>query len=213
MSTDNPKISLYVPQAIYDAFIQFKDDRGLSMSQAGIVILCEYFGLEQTIQEITKRTTVGGVTLQAFQDTQAQVSELQSQLSLLESNLPLLDELEERLSIIESRLSNPDDSSKLLSGSQDKLLLVETEFNKLSEKLTTKQLAYRLGISSTSSITNQARKPEKDFRDWSKDKDPDGIAWKSFRENNKIYYSPVGDTPSELLSKLQVWIQENPQSN
>jgi hypothetical protein len=209
MSTDNPKISLYVPQVVYDAFIKFRDERGLSMSQAGIVILAEYFGLQQTIQETTKGTTVGGVTLDAFQNIQSQLSELQHQFFLFQSNTELLDELERRLSIIEEKLYSLKETSEPLSDTNSELPLFKTFSTHLTEKLITKQLVSRFGVSSSTSITNQARKPEKEFIDWSRDKDPDGIAWKSFKENDVLYYSPVDDTPSELLSKLQDWLKEN----
>jgi hypothetical protein len=46
MATDNPKISGYVPQAIYDKVMHFKTTRGCaSVSQAVTAILEEYFGL------------------------------------------------------------------------------------------------------------------------------------------------------------------------
>ena len=63
MPTDNPKISLYVPQVIYDRFSEFAKQQGLSMSQAGIVVLAEYFGLQEALKETTEGTTIGGVTL------------------------------------------------------------------------------------------------------------------------------------------------------
>ena len=45
MPTENPKVSAYVPQPIYDHLLAFKADRNLSVSQAVIAILEEYFGL------------------------------------------------------------------------------------------------------------------------------------------------------------------------
>lgn len=45
MPTENPKISAYVPQVVYDRFKQFQEERGLSMSQAAIELLAEYFGI------------------------------------------------------------------------------------------------------------------------------------------------------------------------
>lgn len=82
MPTDNPKISLYVPQQIYDRFKEFQEERKLSMSQAGIVILAEYFGLKETIKEITEGTTVGGVTLFEFQELKNKVFELEKKVDL-----------------------------------------------------------------------------------------------------------------------------------
>ena len=48
MATNNPKVSGYVPQHVFDRFEQFYQERGLSMSQAVNEILAEYFGLEQS---------------------------------------------------------------------------------------------------------------------------------------------------------------------
>ncbi len=46
MATDNPKISGYVPKAIYDKVMEFKTTGGYaSVSQAVTAILEEYFGL------------------------------------------------------------------------------------------------------------------------------------------------------------------------
>lgn len=81
MPTDNPKISLYVPQKIYDRFKEFQEEQQLSMSQAGIVILAEYFGLEETIKEITEGTTIGGVTLDSFKEVENRVNKLEIELS------------------------------------------------------------------------------------------------------------------------------------
>jgi len=46
MPTENPKISAYVPQIIYDRFKQFQEERSLSMSQAAIELFAEYFGID-----------------------------------------------------------------------------------------------------------------------------------------------------------------------
>ena len=51
MSTDNPKVSGYVPQHIYDRFKNFCEERGISMSQAVTVIFAEYFGLDLSVKQ------------------------------------------------------------------------------------------------------------------------------------------------------------------
>lgn len=48
MPTENPKISAYVPQIIYDRFKEFKEERKLSFSQAAIEVFAEYFGINLT---------------------------------------------------------------------------------------------------------------------------------------------------------------------
>lgn len=49
MPTDNPKVSGYVPQAVYDRLMEFKETRGYqSVSQAVTAALEEFFGIRHT---------------------------------------------------------------------------------------------------------------------------------------------------------------------
>lgn len=57
MSTNNPKVSAYIPQHIYDSFKSFYEQRGISMSQAVAVIFAEYFGLDSAVDQ--KSSTSG----------------------------------------------------------------------------------------------------------------------------------------------------------
>ena len=57
MSTNNPKVSAYIPQHIYDPFKLFCEQRGISMSQAVAVIFAEYFGLDSSVDQ--KSSTSG----------------------------------------------------------------------------------------------------------------------------------------------------------
>lgn len=95
MATIKPKISLYVPQSIYDRFNQFKDEQGMSMTQAGVVIFAEYFGLEETLKNVTEGMPVGGVTIQRLEAIEQQIKELQELLQSKE-----LEEDEEELTKI-----------------------------------------------------------------------------------------------------------------
>lgn len=46
MATNHPKVSGYVPQAVYNRLIEFKDQHGLtSVSQAVTVVLEQFFGI------------------------------------------------------------------------------------------------------------------------------------------------------------------------
>jgi len=51
MPTDNPKVSGYIPQHVYDRFKTFCEERGISMSQAVAVIFAEYFGLDLLVKQ------------------------------------------------------------------------------------------------------------------------------------------------------------------
>lgn len=112
MPTDNPKISAYVPQIVFDKVEEFRRKRNLSMSQAAIIIFAEYFGIEQAVKEFTEGTVVGGVTLNRIEEIESSVEQLT--LLLHESNSlhsepssNLLSELEkvtDKMSKIEERL-------------------------------------------------------------------------------------------------------------
>lgn len=51
MSTNNPKVSAYIPQHIYDSFKSFYEQRRISMSQAVAVIFAEYFALDSSVDQ------------------------------------------------------------------------------------------------------------------------------------------------------------------
>lgn len=188
MPTDNPKISLYVPQAIYDAFNKFKDEQKLSMSQAGIVILAEYFGLEQIIKETTKGITIGGVTLAKFQGLNDKFLKLEEEVNRLKFTNKLQDSNDFKQEQVNGELQ-----LGLLSKSLQK-------FKPIKGSL----LAKRLEVARDTPRRNKTEWSTEKFYEWSKKKDPDAIGWKS--EENK--YLPSDELSSELLSKLQVWIEE-----
>lgn len=57
MPTENPKVSAYVPQTIYNHLLEFKAARSLSISQSVIAILEEYFKLGK-VDDTTQRLEV-----------------------------------------------------------------------------------------------------------------------------------------------------------
>lgn len=85
MPTDNPKVSGYVPQAIYDCLIKFKDEKGISISQAVTVVLAEYFGIKT---EVDAPVAVGGVTLARLEALEKQVAQLLSHQEMSAHDLP-----------------------------------------------------------------------------------------------------------------------------
>ena len=73
MPTNNPKVSGYVPQDVYDRLIQFRNEKGVSISQAITIVLAEYFGIKT---EIDTPVFVGGVTLARLEALESQVKQL-----------------------------------------------------------------------------------------------------------------------------------------
>ncbi len=196
MPTENPKISLYVPQHIYDRFIEYKDQSGLSMSQAGTVLLAEYFGLEETVKDIREGVTIGGVTLDRVEKIENDIKQLKEQIN----NLVNQDKINSKL---------PNEIKELSSSLQGELPFTLGEAIVKEISLTSSNLAKRLNQKSYRSINNHLRKPEAEFYDWSQSQDPDNIAWKKRKVDKKSYYYPDGTISSELLSKLQEWMKSN----
>lgn len=186
MPTDNPKISLYVPQPIYDRFKSFQEERRLSMSQAGIVVLAEYFGIEETIKEITEGTTIGGVTLAEFK------------------------QLKERIEQLEKKVRQDKSTSSLprskKEASTPSILELSNEILKI-EPVKGLNLGSRLGVSKNTPAGYKREHSVDEFATWSKKKDPDNIAW--IPNPNGKGYLPKDELSSELFNKLQNWIAKN----
>jgi hypothetical protein len=98
MPTDNKKISAYVPDVIYDRFIQFQEEHKLSMSKAAIEIFATYFGINLN-PTISSEST--GELL-------SRVGTLEKELAGLKTYLKLLSE---RVDLVQSTselpISNP----------------------------------------------------------------------------------------------------------
>lgn len=207
MPTDNPKISLYVPQQIFDRFKSFQEERKLSMSQAGIVIIAEYFGIEESIKEITEGTTIGGVTLAEFENLKQRLEKLEEQVERSKTTSNLLVENQDIDKLIESK------PVRSLEQHQNQLELTGEENISISVDL----LAKRLGIKNSKSVGNKRNEIYKNdsldvedkFCEWTRKKDFDDIGWKPVKEGIKINYVLKDELPKELLSKLKKWITEN----
>lgn len=224
MPTDNPKISLYVPQIIYDRFTEVAKEKGLSMSQAGTIILAEYFNLEETIKETTKGTIVGGVTLSRVEFLEDQVSKLLEMYKSLEcklENISLEKCIEKSpLAKIENKEKEVDkykienlekspikesigtlkaDSNIQFSLLSEPLLEIAISGRKLSS------LRFKQPIDTVA--TKKMKLSHQEFIDWTREQDPDGIAW--IQKDKKTGYIPYGELSSELKDKLRQWIKEN----
>lgn len=84
MSTDNPRIAAYVPQAIHDCLKEFKNSRQLkSESQAITIALSEFFGVSQEVAH------------QGSSDLTQRVEDLEAKFTQIKNEL--LDELKGEL--------------------------------------------------------------------------------------------------------------------
>lgn len=72
MPTNNPKVSAYVPQNVFDHFQSFCKEKKISMSQAVAVIFAEYFEIEPQMNSSS------GLLLGRIKDLEMKVNELMS---------------------------------------------------------------------------------------------------------------------------------------
>lgn len=101
MATENPKVSGYVPQEIFDCLLDFKEKRSLkSVSLALTVALSEYFQVDQKVDRQTSLLSGNDfVSREQFESLENKLSELNSSL------LSELDRLvEQRFSSLHSEL-------------------------------------------------------------------------------------------------------------
>lgn len=136
MPTNNPKVSAYIPQHIFDRFKQFYEERDISMSQAVAVIFAEHFQLdlqvnfnssspiteaaltrldtlEKEVQDLKFNSELPGSILSDLQNLQYLVNQIEHRLHEVETK-----QISELNSSLQSELpeaSQEDDSVKQLS--------------------------------------------------------------------------------------------------
>jgi hypothetical protein len=180
MPTQNPKISAYVPQVVYDAFRDYQQKRGLSMSQAAIEIFVEYFGLnlEALLQEFT-----GGLPGRLIQVEQS-LAELKELYFNLASQVEKNQTTSELLG--DSATNNFIDDAVTASGS-----LGETDSNPLKsdeESEVSSELPSKLLVESL-----EEEQPQPDIQD-------DTSVSESFEpETNRLLSDSNDKLPSELI--------------
>ena len=228
MPTNNPKISAYVPQVVYDRFEQFRKESGLSMSQSAIVIFAKYFGLEDIAKGVTGEITTDDSALDRIKALESQVDDLYKKFSELQSkpvdepsilagiettvepivtntNENILGELFSELPI--QKVDGSDTGISSLQGELLKEPLIQIN------PIKGKTLAKRLISSKTeesigeSLLSTENKRTTDDFYQWTMELDIDNIGWEY--KGRKVGYVPVGELSSELSSKLFKWIQEN----
>ena len=191
MPTDNPKISGYIPQLLFDRLKEFQNERGLSMSQAIAVVLSEYFGLEGFIKSSQSSVEVGGVSLERFQNLEGLVRELKEKVDCLEftGGLPALTKGE--LDIV------PESSLPLFP---------ETDFTSSLKPISGHVLSsVRFQLNRNTVAKNKSKWSAEKFTKWTTGKDPDGIAWQYIDTPSKGYI-PTGELSSEQTSSLLSWL-------
>jgi hypothetical protein len=206
MPTDNPKISLYVPQQIYNRFKSFQEERKLSMSQAGIVIIAEYFGIEETIKEITEGTTIGGVTLAEFEQLKQKIEELRELVNVNRTDIDNLSSENQLKKVNQNKTASSLPEQKRVENSKPQLELL-SESSIIKPIPASHLCVKRFGLGRDTLASYKRKHTQEELAAWTKEKDPDNIAWALSLD--KKGYIPKPEPQGELLNKLQNWIKEN----
>jgi len=228
MTTNNPKISAYVPQAVYDRFEQFRKESGLSMSQSAIVIFAKYFGLEDIAKGVTGEITTDNSALDRIKVLESQVDDLYKRFSELQSKSvdepsilvgietevePMITNANENVLgelFSELPIQKVDESDTGISSLQGELLKEPLiQINPIKGKTLAKRLISpktREGIGA-SLLSTENKRATDDFYQWTMKLDVDNIGWEY--KGRTVGYVPVGYLSGELESKLLKWIQEN----
>ncbi|MGL5079424.1 MAG: hypothetical protein ACRDBG_26800, partial [Waterburya sp.] len=165
----------------------------------------EYFGIEETIKEITEGTTIGGVTLAEFKQLKEKINELEKQFS---SNRQSLDKLTQIVEQNKTISSLPE--QKQIKDSKPQLELL-SELNVIKPIPAQYLSKKRFGLSKDALAAYKRKHTQEELSIWTKEKDPDDITW--VLSSDKKGYVPKDELPSELLDKLKDWIEANLQAN
>jgi HPt (histidine-containing phosphotransfer) domain-containing protein len=163
MPTDNPKISAYVPQPVYDAFKQFQEDRSLSMSQAAIAIFAEYLGVEEVKSGDSR---VGGVTLERFEQLEQTVNQLKEEVERFEQLEQTVNQLKEEVENLKSTSSSPEVNQLEIEyrGTAEKVIDIDDAKSSSEKKNTTGELPIdRQNLESQDQLDNKKTIPSDQY--------------------------------------------------
>jgi hypothetical protein len=76
--------------------------------------------------------------------------------------------------------------------------------------LSGKYLSKRIGVNESTISAKKNQLTEQELYEWLASKDPDHINWRPLGETRRKSWIPVEDTPTDLLKKLQEWMENNP---
>ncbi len=172
MTTDNKKVSSYVPQSIYEKLVEFKRHHQLkSVSLALSVIVQEHFGILPT-QEAASLHRDG----------------VSSRLLLLEETVMYLtqqqEQIKQALAQVQTAINHETGKTNLNAPTPRRTLKRTTVITPLEPHGGT-ALARRLGVSKS---TISLYKQRTDFPEWSQRRDPEGVAWMYKHDSKQFNY-------------------------
>jgi hypothetical protein len=158
MPTDNQRVAGYIKPQVYDRFIEFCEEKEITVSKGLNIIIAEYFGMEDDLDD---RLQIGGVTLAEFEELKKKVNELSNILNNLQSDT-LNQKAKEIIDDIPSDILNNTQLAERCGISRSYIQKKKRECN--AGKIT-----------------------QEDYLEWISSKDPDGKRW-WFKDNENFLY-------------------------
>lgn len=226
MATSNKAVTTYLPPHIEESLTQYCVNQGLtrrgrdgeSMPSLGtgiVEVLKDYFQIsEDGDTGLSKRLE------QYFESSlSSKVQDLVRDLVSDHKQPDLLGRivaLEEKVRHLEpEKVQDSSNSAVIQDSHPGQLELLSQPPQQLEEKLLIKPISglklseLRFGLSkSTVAGRKRSSGSPKEFAEWTGERDPDGIRWKSVESPSKGYL-PCDDLPGDVQSKLLAWIRDN----
>lgn len=187
MSTTNPKISAYIPQHLYDAFVSFCTRKEVSMSKGVALLFSEYFGIDYSANSLGE-----------FQSVAKRLQDLEERLCVLPSSLESellgrIDDLSSQVFALNKRLEAVEHSSSVSE------LLVSQQTSDIDDLVGSEQLTALDGF-----VDNEVYKDNCDRSNNQTLEQPDEVQSKSLDNvtYNQISLALTIQESDESLNKI-----------
>lgn len=195
MGTKNPRVAAYLPQEVYEKFLQFKLDKGLATSddlkrndsQALVQLLSEFLGVSHKVAYSNESDI-----LSRLSDVEQKVTHLSSELDSLKGGLAsevtaeVLSELEGKIvEVVPGQLNLLDESEPVSELPVQPVAVLQTELLPLHGEALSRH--FGLGKSAVKSAKERYGGSSERFKQWAKERDPQGVVW-YYNEDTKKYH-------------------------
>lgn len=169
MTTEHPKVTIYVPKEILNALDKWKAEGEIeSRSAAVVAILADYLGVPHQVQQQGNAPTVPSGVLSTVL---AELAKLSDRVVVLEQQMAV--------SAAPQEVPSPETPSTALSEEVTTANAVPGEAPSTvpaSVPLTQMAMAKRLGVSDKA-VEKHRKQGKENFAEWSRDRDPDSVRW------------------------------------
>jgi hypothetical protein len=166
VTTQHPKVTIYIPQPILDALDAWKSESGIESRSAAIVtLLADYLGVPYPVPQEGNAPAI--VPSKALSSVQAELAKLAERVSVLEQQME------------KSTVPSEVPSAVLNTPPFEATVVVNSTVPSTAPQapLTQSALARRLGCSDKAVEKHRRQGNKENFATWSRDRDPESIAW------------------------------------